>query len=141
MPMSLAEFAAFTAANPLGVVSTFDPERGPEAALVSFAVTVDGSVLFNARADSRKVANLGRDGRVALVVGCTGPLSVQVEGVATLPTDAERPGWSADFARHFPRSRAFDPEFIVLRARPHWLRVYDTSTPTATVTEGAPDWA
>jgi general stress protein 26 len=141
MPLSLADFTTFTTANPLGVVSTFDPVRGPEAALVSFALTADGSVLFNARVDSRKLANIGRDGRVALVVGCAGPVSVQVEGVAALPTGAELPEWSEEFARHFPGSRAFDPEFTVVKVRPHWLRVYDTSTRPAVVTEGAPDWA
>lgn len=141
MPLSLADFTTFAAANPLGVVSTSDPGRGPEAALVSFAVTQDGSVLFNARLDSRKIANIERDGRVALVVGCAGTVSVQVEGVATLPAAPERSGWSEEFARHFPRSRAFDPEFTVVKVRPHWLRVYDASTRPATVTEGVVDWS
>ena len=139
--MSRDELAAFTAAAPLGVVSTHDPDRGPEAALVSFAVTDAGTILFNARTDSRKVANIARDGRVALVIGCSGPLSVQVEGVAALPRDPERADWSREFARHFPDSRAFDPAFTVVQVRPHWLRVYDASASPATVREGAPAWA
>ena len=141
MSLSLADLTTFAVANPLGVVSTSDPGRGPEAALVSFAVTQDGTILFNARLDSRKIANIERDARVALVIGCEGPVSVQVEGVAALPTDPERAEWSEEFARHFPQSRAFDPEFTVVRVRPHWLRVYDASTRPAAVTEGAIDWS
>lgn len=141
MPMSRDELAAFAAASPLGVVSTHDPDRGPEAALVSFAVTDDGTIVFNARTDSRKVANIARDGRVALVIGCSGPLSIQVEGVAALPGDAERADWSTEFARHFPGSRAFDPAFTVVRVQPHWLRLYDASSSPAAVSEGAPVWA
>ena len=140
MPIPLDEFAAFVADNPLGVLSTYDPERGPEAARVSFAVADDGTILFNARTASRKIANLAGDNRVALVIGCAGPTSIQVEGTAALPSVSERTGWAAVFRSHFPDSRALDPEFTVVRVRPHWLRLYDAS-PSGSVTEGTPHWA
>ena len=52
------DLRAFMAEHPLGVVSTHNAERGPEAALVSFALADDGAILFDTFADSRKMANL-----------------------------------------------------------------------------------
>jgi general stress protein 26 len=141
MPLSLDEFAAFVAEHPLGVVSTYDPLRGPEAALVSFAVTGDGAILFDTFTASRKVANLAADARVALVLGCTGPVSVQVEGVAALPSARERVLWAAEYESRFPGSSAMKPGMTVVRVDPHWLRVYDASAATAVVREGTPSWA
>lgn len=140
MPLTLDEFAAFVADNPLGVVSTYDPVRGPEAALLSFAVTADGAVIFDTFLASRKVANLVADGRVALVLGCTGPVSLQVEGVASLPSAEERSDWAAEYEAHFPGSRASAPDLTVVRVRVQWLRVYDTTGTQAVMREGAPAW-
>lgn len=140
MPLSLEEFTAFVTEHPLGVVSSHDPVRGPEAALVSFAVTDDGAILFDTFAASRKVANVGADGRVALVLGCSGPLSIQLEGVARLPADDQRAGWAAEYERRLPGSTAMEPGMTVVRVEPHWLRVYDVSGPTPVVREGAPAW-
>lgn len=140
MPISLEQFAAFVTGHPLGVVSTHDSARGPEAALVSFAVTDDGAVLFDTFIASRKVANLATDVRVALVLGCVGPVSIQVEGIAHLPSPEERAAWAAEYERRLPGSSATKPEMTVVRVEPRWLRVYDASGPSAVVREGVPSW-
>lgn len=140
MPLSLDECAAFVAENPLGVVSTHGPERGPEAALVSFTVTHDGAILFDTFTDSRKVANLAADERVALVLGCSRPLSLQIEGIAHLPSDDERVRWAAEYESRLPGSSAMKPGMTVVRIEPHWLRVYDASCSPSAVREGTPPW-
>jgi GNAT superfamily N-acetyltransferase/general stress protein 26 len=141
MPISLEQFAAFVADHPLGVVSTRDPARGPEAALVSFAVTDDGAILFDTFVDSRKVANLAADGRVAIVLGCSGPVSIQVEGTAYLPSVEERATWAAEYERRLPGSRATRPELTVVRVEPHWLRVYEVAASGPVDREGTPPWS
>ncbi len=140
MPLPLDELVAFVAEHPLGVVATHDPVRGPEAALVSFTVTDDGEVLFDTFISSRKVANLAADGRVALVLGCSGPASIQVEGIASLPSGEEHARWAAEYERRLPGSSAMKPGVTVVRVEPHWLRVYELSGSGPVVREGAPSW-
>lgn len=140
MPMTLAAFRDYVRQFPLGVVSTSDPVRGPEAALLSFAVTPDGDLLFDTLADARKVANIRHDPRVALVIGCVGPSSLQVEGVAALPDADQRRAWAEAYEAELPGSSAFRPEFTVVRVTVTWLRHYDASVSPALVSEGSPAW-
>ncbi|ATY10666.1 hypothetical protein CU254_09450 [Amycolatopsis sp. AA4] len=135
--LSLADFTSFVRANPLGVVATTAPNGHPEAALVSFAVTPDGSLLFNAHHTTRKVANLRANPRAAAVIGCTGTISVQVEGEAVLESSTDA---AQIYLEQFPGSRALDEAFALLRLTPDWLRSYDASVEPARVSEGVPAW-
>ena len=137
---SPAEFGEFVRANPLGVVATTAPNGRPEAALVSFAVMPDGSLLFNADSTTRKVHNLRADPRAAVVIGCAGEQSLQVEGVATIETGAARQRAGECYAAQFPGSRAFDDAFALIRVVPEWLRFYDAGVSPARVLEGIPVW-
>ena len=65
------DFVRYVTDHPLGVVSTHDAERGPEAALLTLAPLPDGDVLFDTQVSSRKAHNLAADPRVALVIGTT----------------------------------------------------------------------
>ena len=132
------DLRAFIAEHPLGVVSTHNAERGPEAALVSFALADDGAILFDTFADSRKMANLQANPRVAIVLGCTGSVSMQIEGVAKLPSAEEGFEWAAEYEHHFPGSNVFKSGMTVVRVRPHWIRVYDASGPSPVVRELTP---
>lgn len=74
----------------LGVVATANAEGQPQAALVELAVTRDGEVVFDTKADARKVANIARNPRIALVIGWDDGVSVQVEGYAEVLSGADR---------------------------------------------------
>lgn len=134
-PSDAAAFATFVRAHGRGVVATVAASGAPEAALVGIAALDDGTLIFDTTDDSRKVHNLRRDNRVAVVIGTTGDVSVQIEGVATIATGAARERHGAAYNAQFPGSRALDPGFAVIVVRPDWVRVYDASTHPAVVTE------
>ncbi|MGW4395701.1 pyridoxamine 5'-phosphate oxidase family protein [Amycolatopsis nivea] len=138
--LSLADFTSFVRANPLGVVATTTANGRPEAALVSFAVTPDGSLLFNAHLISRKVTNLRANPRTAAVIGCTGTISVQVEGEAVIESGTSRRDAAQVYLEQFPGSRALDEAFALIRLTPDWLRSYDASVEPPRVSEGVPAW-
>lgn len=138
---SLEAFAAFVDASPLGVVATVDAEGRPEAALLGLAVTPAGDLLFDARADSRKMTNIARTPQVAVVIGCTGDVSLQVEGDAVVESGAARTAAAALYEGRFPGSHALADGFSIVRVRPRWIRHYDAGVEPAVVVEGAPVWA
>lgn len=128
------EFIDFVADHPLGVVSTFDTTHGPEAALVDFAAIGDGSLLFGSKTDARKMRNITADSRVAVVVGCTGTVTYQAEGVAEELSGDEHRRLGAEFTKRFPDTMALAPGFSLLRIRLGWVRRWDSSTAPPTVT-------
>ena len=134
-PRDTAAFAAFVRTHGAGVVATVSPAGAPEAALVGIAALDDGTLIFDAADDSRKIDNLRHDGRVAVVIGATGDVSVQLEGVATIATGPSREQHGATYNAQFPGSRALDPGFAVVVVHPDWVRVYDASTRPPVVTE------
>ncbi|MBB1153779.1 MULTISPECIES: pyridoxamine 5'-phosphate oxidase family protein [Amycolatopsis] len=138
--LSLADFTSFVRANPLGVVATTASNGHPEAALVSFAIAPDGSLLFNAHRTARKVANLRAHPRAAAVIGCTGTVSLQVEGEAAIESGTARRDAGQVYLEQFPGSRALDEDFALIRLTPDWLRSYDASVEPARVSEGVPVW-
>jgi hypothetical protein len=137
---SIGVFAEFVRAMPLGVVATADPSGRPEAALVSFAVTPAGDLLFDTPSDSRKLANITANPRLAVVIGCTGDVSIQVEGVAVIESGSARETAGRIYEARFPGSRALADGFSIVRLSPGWIRQYDASTEPAQVVEGTPNW-
>lgn len=133
--LTLAAFTSFVRANPLGVVATTAANGHPEAALVSFAITSDGSLLFNAHLTTRKVANLRANPRAAAVIGCTGTLSIQAEGPVVIESGAARRDAGEIYLEQFPGSRALAEDFALIRLTPDWLRSYDASAEPARVIE------
>ena len=139
MAIPLPDFIAYVTEHPLGVVATLNVERGPEAALLSFAPLPDGDLLFDTQTASRKACNLATDPRIALVIGTTEESSIQVEGTAAFPADAaEQRAWAAAYEARFPDSQAADAAFTIVRVHPHWLRHYIVGD---TIHEGPVDWA
>jgi hypothetical protein len=80
---------------------------------------VDGTLIFNSNREARKIHNLARNDRVAVVVGVAGEVTVQFEGIATITRDEERDAYGREYDRQFPGSRALDPDFPVVEVRPH----------------------
>ncbi|WP_349425628.1 pyridoxamine 5'-phosphate oxidase family protein [Microbacterium sp. LWS13-1.2] len=134
-PRDTAAFAAFVRAQGRAVVATVAPSGVPEAALVGMAALDDGTLIFDASDDSRKIHNLRENGRVAVVAGTDGDVTVQVEGVATIASDTSREFHGAAYNEQFAGSRALDQGFAVVVVRPDWVRVYDASARPAVVTE------
>lgn len=139
-PMPLADFIEFVRASPLGVVATAEPAGRPEAALLSFGVTPGGELLFNTWATSRKAVNLAANPRVAVVVGCRGPVTLQIEGTASILGGEPLGDYFAVYAEQFPSARRPEDGYALVLVRPLWLRRYDITAGAAGVSEGVPSW-
>jgi PPOX class probable F420-dependent enzyme len=139
--VNLAEWVTFVRERRLAVVATTDPEGKPEAALVGIAATDDGELVFDTLGTSRKATNIGRDGRVALVVGLADEVTVQVEGVADILPGVNIESYRSSYLDQFPdgRERAKDPEIVYVRVRPTWLRRSDYRPGSSGVEELSPE--
>lgn len=126
--MTLDEMVAFIRARPLAVVATSLGDR-PEAALVGIAVTDDGELVFDTDRGSRKLSNLVRNHRVALVIGWEEERTLQAEGDARVPEGAERASLLETYFSAFPdgRERAESPDIVHVAIRPDWARLSDFS--------------
>jgi PPOX class probable F420-dependent enzyme len=124
--MANLELITFVRRHPWGVVASVGSQGEPQAALVGIAVTDGGEIVFDTAADARKVANIHRDARVALVVIVQDEVTLQCEGTADLPTGDDRQRCFDAYLRAFPegRDRAEDGA-VVIRLTPHWARLSD----------------
>jgi nitroimidazol reductase NimA-like FMN-containing flavoprotein (pyridoxamine 5'-phosphate oxidase superfamily) len=78
-----------------GIVATSGPDGEPQAAFLPIAATADGELVFDARPESRKIANLRGDARVAVVIGGADGTTLQCQGVADLLGGQDRLQWTA----------------------------------------------
>ena len=127
--VTLDDVAEFLATQALGVVSTLGPDGQPQAALVGIAVSDRLELVFDSVDSSRKIGNMRRDPRVAVVIGGTmqDERTVQVEGFADEPTGVERERISEAYFRRWPdgRDRLTWSGITHVRITPHWLRWSD----------------
>jgi general stress protein 26 len=130
------EFIAFVRVAQMAVVATTNADGNPEAALVEVAVTDAGELVFDTRIDTRKVRNVERRSRVAVVVGWSEEISIQVEGAAEILTGSDRIEYGHVFESQFSGSRVLDDAFAVIRIVPDWLRYYDARPGSFKVAEG-----
>ena len=110
-----------------GVVSTVGPEGAPQSAFLFIAATDRGELVFDAKPDSRKVANLRRDPRIAMVVGGADGTTLQCEGIADFPQGGDLERCAAAYLAAFPEfSRSIrDGSVIVIRVALEWARYGD----------------
>jgi general stress protein 26 len=97
---------------------------------VGIVVTDDFDVFFDTTEDTRKLANLRRNPKIALVFGGTaagGERTVQYEGIADEPAGAELERLKDLYFESFPdgRDRQSWPGLTYVRARPTWIRYSD----------------
>ena len=137
-PNNRTEIAAYVRAEGRAIVATVTADGAPEAALVGITALDDGTLIFNVVPGARKLANLAANGRVAVVVGATGHVSVQFEGAAVITVGDEADHYAAEFERLMPGSRSRYEGYVVVVVRPDWLRVYDVSHRPPLVVEA--DW-
>lgn len=119
----------FAATQKFAVISTVSKTHGPESALMGIAVTPDFEIIFDTRNTTRKYANLLANAGAALVIGCSGPVSIQYEGVAEELTGAELDRFLPIYFAAFPdgRDRQSWPGMTYFIVRPKWLRYCDYS--------------
>jgi general stress protein 26 len=109
-----------------GVVSTVGPDGAPQAAFLSIAATDHGELVFDARPDSRKVANIRRDPRVAAVVGGPDGTTLQCQGIADVPEGRELDRCAAAYVSTFPEfEQSLRDGVIVIRVTLNWARYGD----------------
>jgi pyridoxine/pyridoxamine 5'-phosphate oxidase len=117
----------------LGVLCSIGPDGGPQSALVGIAVTPELEIVFDTVATSRKFANIGRDQRVAFVMGWQGEITVQYEGIARQISSTEIGPYQETYFRKFPdgpaRMKWAGITYYVVA--PKWIRYsdYNTSPP------------
>ncbi|MWB98167.1 pyridoxamine 5'-phosphate oxidase family protein [Agromyces seonyuensis] len=107
-----------------GVLSTVGPEGSPHSAFLELTATDAGELVCNARSGSRKIADLGRDDRVSVVIGGLDGTTLQVEGVADSPAGGDQERCTAAYLAAFPQYAASfdDPGVVLVRVIPNWAR-------------------
>ena len=107
--MTAAELLSFMRQHPLAVQSSVSSADAAQAAVVGIAVSDRFEVFFDTRDRSRKVDNLRRNPKIALVIGGAtvgDERSVQYEGVADEPSGAELRRLKDLYFASFPDGRA-----------------------------------
>jgi sulfate adenylyltransferase large subunit len=125
--MTRAELLAFLRRHRLCIQASVSPSGGPQAAVVGFAVSDDLEIVMDTLGTSRKVGNLRRDPRVALVVGWDDEQTVQIEGVADEPEGVDLARLKAVYFQVYPDGvdRQAWKDITYLRVRPTWVRYSD----------------
>ena len=126
--------------NPLAVQASVSGGGDPQAAVVGIVVTDDFEVFFDTMEETRKVANLRRNPRIALVIGGAtigDERSVQYEGLADEPTGDDLERLKELYFGTFPdgRDRQEWPGITYIRAKPTWIRYSDFNADPPEVVE------
>jgi general stress protein 26 len=137
--MTAAELLSFMREHSLAVQASVSPSGSAQAAAVGIVVTDDFEVFFDTVDESRKVENLRRNPRIALVIGGTaaGGRTVQYEGLADEPTGAELERLRELYFESFPdgHERQSWPGITYIRARPTWIRYSDFTPDSPAIVE------
>ena len=123
--MDAHDLIAYVSAHPDAVVATLGPDGEPQAAYLPVVATSTGELVFDARDDSRKVANIRRDPRVAVVLGGPDGTTVQLQGAADEPEGADFERCAAAYSAAYPSSSIGSPGIVVVRVTPDWTRFGD----------------
>lgn len=125
--LQLADLIEYVREHGDGVVSTIGPDGAPQAAYLTVAVTDRGELVFDARTDSRKVANIRTRPRIAVVIGGRDGTTLQCQGRADAPGGSERERCAAAYVAAFPQfaESVRDPGVVVVRVTLDWARFGD----------------
>lgn len=111
----------------LAVQASVFPDGRPQAAVVGFVVTDRFEFVFDTEVASRKMGNLRRDPKAALVIGWDEEQTVQVEGVADEPKETDLDRIKQVYFARFPegQTRARQGGVTWVRVVPAWIRYSD----------------
>jgi general stress protein 26 len=126
--LSRPEFVDFVRHARLAVLATVSTAGGPEAALMEVAVTSSAELIFDTPFDARKIENIRKNDRVAIVVGWQAGISIQVEGTVRIVADNERAYYEERYLAEWPNARSMDRSLEVLVVTPEWVSLYDVTT-------------
>lgn len=127
----------YVRAQGAGVISTLGRGGEPQAAYLPIAATDSGELVFDAKPDSRKIANIQRDARIAVVIGGTDGTTLQAEGRADLLDGTDLARCSAEYLDAFPEfsDSVLSEKVVVVRVRLDWARFGDFRTSASRVAE------
>ena len=123
-PLTPPQLLSYMRGQPWAVEATVALQGAPQAAVIGVAITDRWELLFDTVSQSRKHQNLVQNPRVAFVIGWEHERTVQYEGIAELPTEAELPDVRAYYFDRFPDgpTRQTWPGLVYWRVRPTWIR-------------------
>ena len=125
--MRRAELLELLRSHRYAVQASVAADTRPQAAVVGIAVSDDFEIVFDTLDSSRKAGNLRGNAAIALVIGGThhgDERTVQYEGVADVPTGADRDRILELYFSRFPdgRDRLRWSGITHVRVRPRWVR-------------------
>jgi PPOX class probable F420-dependent enzyme len=134
-----AALLAFLRRHRICVQASLSADGAPQAAAVGFAVTDDVEIVFDTVGTTRKMANLRRDPRVAIVVGWDDEQTLQLEGIADEPVGDELARLKQVYFGVYPDGvdRQAWKDITYVRVRPTWAR-YSDYRPGGGIVEIAP---
>ena len=135
--MSRSELVDVLRGYRLAVVATVAADGQPQAAVVGIAISDGLEIVFDTVVGSRKVQNLQRDPRVGVVIGWDREVTVQIDGVADIPSGDELERIRACYFVAYPdgRDRLSWPGITHVRVRPLWLRLSDFNSDPPRIVE------
>ena len=138
--MTRSELVAFLRRHRLCVQASIASSGAPQAAVVGFAVTDELELVFDTLSTTRKVHNLRRDPRIAVVVGWDAEQTAQIEGIADEPIGDDLARLQRAYDAVFPdgAERRRWPNITYVRVRPTWVRYSDFGASPPVVVELAP---
>ena len=125
--MTHADLYEFLNSHRWAVQASVNPDHGPQAALVGFAVTPELEPVFDTLDTTRKVLNLRENQKIGFVIGGwldRDERTVQYEGIADFPTGEALERLKEVYFAKFPEGReglAWQG-LIYVRTRPSWIR-------------------
>jgi pyridoxine/pyridoxamine 5'-phosphate oxidase len=125
--MTPADLLAFLRRHRLCVQASVASSGSPQAAVVGFAASDDLEIVFDTLGTSRKMKNLRRDPRVAIVVGWDDEQTVQIEGMADEPQGDDLARMKAVYFQAWPDGveRQAWKDITYVRVRPTSARYSD----------------
>ena len=134
--MDRAGLIAFLRRHRLCVQATCSAEGEPQASVVGFAVSDDLEIVFDTLGTSRKMVNMRRDPRIAVVVGRDDEQTAQLRGIADEPTGEELARLKEVYFAVYPDGveRQAWHDITYVRVRITWAR-YSDFRPGGTITE------
>ncbi len=135
--MNRADLLVFLRRHRLCVQASVSPAGAPQAAVVGYGVSDALELVFDTLDTTRKVQNLRRSPRVALVVGWEGEETVQIEGVADEPRGADLERLQRVYFQAYPDgpSRQAWMGITYVRVSPTWARYSDFRGPQPNIVE------
>jgi general stress protein 26 len=125
--MSRAELLGFLRRHRLCVQASVASSGAPQAAVVGYAVSEELEIVFDTIGATRKMKNLRRDPRVALVIGWDEEQTLQIEGIADEPHAADLERLKKIYFEAWPECVAHQEwkDITYVRVRPTWARYSD----------------